>query len=322
MNRNLGLLLGVSAFAALGFGQQSPAPPSSPGPPPKEMVPPANKYPVVFLWPQGAPGSEGKTGEERFRIAGAPESANVDLLVVSSVHRPSLTVFLPRKEISTGAAIVVAPGGAFREIWITDEGYRVGEWLSQRGIAAFVLKYRLPREQGSTYTVEGDSVADMLRAIRTVKGRAVEWGIDPERVGIMGFSAGGILAGLAGARFNDPPREVVDDLDKLSARPAFEALIYGTPFSPPMALVSSIPKDLPPTFLLCGGDDPVSAKYPEVYRMLKDAGIQTELHIYAGIGHGFAIQGSTPSAVGSWPDRLRDWMFDRGFLRSTQIPKS
>jgi endo-1,4-beta-xylanase len=138
----------------------------------------------------------------------------------------------------------------------------------------------------------------------------------------MGFSAGGILAGLAGARFSGSPKQSVDDFDKLSARPAFQALIYGTPFSPPMSFISSIPKDVPPTFLLCGGDDPVSAKYPEVYRMLKDAGVQTELHIYTGIGHGFAIQGSTASSVASWPDRFRDWLFDRGFLRSSQIPKS
>jgi endo-1,4-beta-xylanase len=274
---------------------------------------------VVPLWPQGAPGSEGETGEERFRIAGAPESANVDLLVISNVHKPSLTLFLPRKEVSTGAAMVVAPGGAFREIWITDEGYRVGEWLSQRGIAAFILKYRLPREQGSTYTLEGDSLQDMLRAIRTVKSHATEWGVDPERVGVIGFSAGGGLAGLTGARFNDPPKGVGDDIDKLSARPAFQALIYGTPFAPPMAYASSVPKNMPPTFLLCGGDDPVSAKYPEVYRMLKDAGVPTELHIYAGIGHGFAIQGGTASAVASWPDRLRDWLFDRGFLQGSEV---
>jgi endo-1,4-beta-xylanase len=102
--------------------------------------------------------------------------------------------------------MVVAPGGAFREIWITDEGYRVGEWLSQRGIAAFILKDRLPREQGSTYTLEGDSLQDMLRAIRTVKSHATEWGVDRERVGVIGFSAGGGLAGLTGARFNDPPK--------------------------------------------------------------------------------------------------------------------
>jgi endo-1,4-beta-xylanase len=279
------------------------------------MVPLVSKHPVVYLWPNGAPGSENRANqEEKYRIAGSPQAANDDVLVISSVNRPSITIFLPPKKIATGAAIVVAPGGAFRELWITDEGYRVGEWLSARGIASFILKYRLPRNTPSTYTIEGDSLADVQRAIRTVKSRAAEWEIDPERVGVMGFSAGGMLAGLAGTRFDEPVKHPVDSIDQLSPRPAFQALIYGTPFLGPMALQTKVPQNMPPTFLLCGGDDPVSAKYPEVYRILKDAGVSVELHMYAGMGHGFAIQGSTPSAVASWPDRLRDWLFDNGFL--------
>ena len=243
---------------------------------------------VLALWPNGAPGSESKAKEEeKYRISGSPQAANDDVLIISSVHRPSITLFLPPKKIATGAAIVVAPGGAFRELWITDEGYRVGEWLSARGIAALVLKYRLPRERGSTYTMEGDSLADIQRAIRTVKSRAAEWDIDPERVGVMGFSAGGMLAGLAGTRFDEPVKHAVDGIDQVSAKPAFQALIYGTPFLGPLSVQTKIPKDTPPTFLLCGADDPVSAKYPEVFRMLKDAGVSVELHIYAGMGHGF-----------------------------------
>ena len=279
------------------------------------MVPLASKHPVGYLWPNGAPGSEGKTGvEEKYRIAGSPQAANDDVLVISSVNRPSITLFLSPKKIATEAAIVVAPGGAFKELWITDEGYRVGEWLSVRGIAAFILKYRLPKEQGSTYTIEGDSLADIQRAIRTVRSRASEWEVDPGRVGVMGFSAGGMLAGLAGARFNDPVIHPVDKIDEVNGKPAFQALIYGTPFLAPIVLQTKVAKDTPPTFLLCGGDDPVSAKYPEVFRLFKDAGVPAELHIYAGMGHGFAIQGSTPSAVASWPDRLREWLFDSGFL--------
>jgi endo-1,4-beta-xylanase len=304
---------------AISFAQLATLPPATLGPPPKEMVPLASKHPVLELWPNGVPGSENKAKEEeKYRIAGSAQAANDDVLIISSVHRPSITLFLPPKKIATGAAIVVAPGGAFRELWITDEGYRVGEWLSARGIAAFVLKYRLPREEGSTYTIEGDSLTDIQRAVRTVKSRAAEWDVDSERVGVMGFSAGGMLAGLAGTRFDKSVTHAVDSIDQLSARPAFQVLIYGTPFLGPLSIQTKIPKNTPPTFLLCGGDDPVSAKYPEVYRMLKDAGVSVELHIYTGMGHGFAIQGSTPAAVASWPDRLRDWLFDNGLL--TRVP--
>jgi endo-1,4-beta-xylanase len=271
------------------------------------MVPLPDQNPTVPLWSNGAPGSEGKTADEKYRMVG-------ELLVISGVNRPSITLYLPAKEKATGAGIIVAPGGSFREIWITHEGYRVADWLAQHGIAAFVLKYRLPGDEGSGYTLEGHSLPDIQRAIRLVRSRSAEWRVDPNRVGVMGFSAGGALAGLAGARYDDPVKFPVDDIDKLSAKPAFTALIYGTPFSPPMPYQVKIPKDMPPVFLAAGGNDSVSASYPEVYRTLKDAGVPAELHIYSDVVHGFGMQRSTPSAVASWPDRLRDWMFDRGLL--------
>jgi acetyl esterase/lipase len=304
----------MSSGGSIVVAQTQPAavPSMTPGPPPKGTVPKADKHPVVYLWANGAPGSPAKDEGEKYRLNGSPEAAADDILVISSVHRPSITLFLPPKKVATGAAMIVAPGGAFRELWITDEGYRVGEWLSQRGIAAFVLKYRLPSEQGSPYKID-HPLADIQRAIRLVRSRGSEWSVNPDRVGVMGFSAGGTLAGLAGTRFEDPITPA-DDIDRLSARPDFQALIYGTPFTQPMAYPATPTKKTPPTFMLAGADDPVSAKYPEVYRTLKDAGVQVELHIYAGTGHGFAIQGSTARAVASWPDRLWDWMFDQGLL--------
>ncbi len=304
-----------STGTAAAESAQTPA--VTPGPPPKEFAPDPAEHPTVVLWPEGAPGSEKNQGkEEAYRITKGSTSYADNLLIISQVHSPSLTVFLPPKKIATGAAIIVAPGGGFRELWITDEGYRVAAWLSQQGIAAFVLKYRLPEDAGSTYTMD-DALADMQRAIRTVKSRAAEWGVDPNRVGIMGFSAGSILSGIAGQRFDDQVTRPVDAIDQLSAKPAFEALIYGTPFTGlggRKPLVEGVRKDTPPTFLLGGGNDPVSAKYPEVYQMLKDAGVPAELHIYAGIGHGFGIQPGNSRSVSQWPDRLYDWLFDSGFL--------
>lgn len=147
--------------------------------------------PVVLLWPDGAPGSEGKTDPEK--VVSAPMMP----IQVTSVHKPSLTVYLPKKETAAGAAVIVIPGGGHRMLAMEHEGYAVGRWLSERGIAAFILKYRLAREEGSTYEVETHALADTQRAIRLVRQEAKEWDVDPARVGVLGFSAGGELAALA-----------------------------------------------------------------------------------------------------------------------------
>ena len=258
-------------------------------------------HPVVPLWPGVAPGSEGKTGEEKIRY-------HDDDQVVSSVHKPSLTVYLPASGTATGAAVIVAPGGSYRELWITHEGYRVGDWLSRHGIAAFILKYRLPREPGSTYTIEGTALVDMQRAIRTVRARAAEWGVDPSRIGVMGFSAGAHLAGLAAVSYADAKQLAGDEIDRQSAKPAFQALIY------PPKLDVTYSKETPEAFIACGGDDHISNFVPAMYEALKKAGVPVELHIYAGVGHGFGIRANNSPRVAGWIDRFRDWMADRGYL--------
>jgi len=158
---------------------------------------------AILLWPNGAPGyegkgSEGKASEEAVRLNEYGEH------IVSGIHHPSITPYLPlaTKDKSTGAAVIVAPGGGHRELWMDHEGYNVAKWLRDHGVAAFVLKYRLARESGSTYTVEGSALSDIKRAIRLVRSRASEWGLDPERIGVMGFSAGGELAALASSRYD------------------------------------------------------------------------------------------------------------------------
>jgi endo-1,4-beta-xylanase len=277
------------------------------GGPPASMLPSPVEHPTVPLWPKGAPGSDGKTAGEKYRI-------DADSLIVSGVNFPSITLYRPAKAKATGVGVIVVPGGGFSEIWITHEGYRVADWLNQHGIAAFVLKYRLQNDAGSGYTTEGHSLPDIQRAIRLVRSQAAEWGVDPNRVGVIGFSAGGALAGLAGSRYDDPVKSPVDDIDRLSAKPAFMALIYGTPFGGAMASQARIPNNMPPVFLAAGGDDRIAASYPDVYRRLKDAGVSVELHIYAGVGHGFGIRQTNPLAVAGWPDRLWEWLFDLGTL--------
>ena len=266
----------------------------------------AGEPPVVLLWPNGAPGSEGKVAEEAVRLSPTGER------VVSSVHQPSLTVYLPAKEAATGAAVVIAPGGGHRELWTDHEGHNVAKWLSSRGVAGFVLKYRLAREKDSTYTIEGNALADTQRALRIVRSRGAEWNVDPERIGVMGFSAGGELAALASVRNSMSNEGATDPIDRTSSKPAFQALIY-----PAIPRDMQLSKETPPAFLVCGENDRqnISQGLPELYLALKRAGASAELHVYAGVGHGFGMRETTKGAVSGWPSRFHEWLDSSGFLK-------
>lgn len=186
--------------------------------------------------------------------------------------------------------------------------------MASRGIAAFVLKYRLERELGSEYKTLEHSLADTQRALRTIRSRAAEWSIDPDRIGIIGFSAGGVLAGLAGTHFDQPVTHKADAIDDLDAKPAFLGLVYGSPFSPSSSWKTEIRKDMPPVFLIAGGADKIAEAYPEIYQRLRSEGVAAELHLYAGVGHGFGIQGRNSPAVAGWIDRFHEWLFTQGVL--------
>jgi len=195
---------------------------------------------------------------------------------------------------------------------IDHEGYDVAKWLSGHGVAAFVLKYRLAKEKGSTYTVEGDELNDIQRAIRVVRSRAAEWKIDPARVGVMGFSAGGELAVLASMRYDDGKAGATDAIDRESSKPAFQALLY-----PGLPKEIKLTKDTPPAFLLCGAEDRenISQGLPEYYLELRKAGVSAELHVYAGVGHGFGLRWSNRGPVSDWPTLFLGWLETKGFLK-------
>ena len=260
---------------------------------------------VIPVWPGDAPGSEGKVGEEKVRLSGEGEH------VVSGIHHPSLTVYLPPKNQATGAAIVICPGGGHRELWMDHEGYRVARWFAGHGVAAFILKYRLAAEEGSTYQVAIHSLADAQRAIRLVRSRAAEWGVDPARVGIIGFSAGGELAALAAMHALAAEPAATDPVARQDSRPAFQGLIY-----PGNAAAILPAAGAPPAFLLCGYDDDarISEELTRVYLRFRAAGVPAELHIYTGAGHGFGFRDTNFFPAGAWPERFHEWLADRGFL--------
>jgi acetyl esterase/lipase len=261
--------------------------------------------PVVPLWPNGAPGSEGKAAAESMRIA-APGGDHI----ISSVHNPSIAVYLPKAN-ATGVAVVIAPGGGHSELWMDHEGYNVAEWLSGHGVVGLVLKYRLAREKGSTYTVEGESLADTQRAIRVARSRAAEWGIDPERIGVMGFSAGGELAALAGQRYGEA-QTGSDEINRLSDKPAFQALIY-----PAIPKDMKFSKESPQAFLSCGADDRqnISQGLPELYLEMKRAGASAELHVYAKTGHGFGVRSTNHGPSAAWTTEFLAWLEATGMIR-------
>lgn len=257
------------------------------------------------LWPHGAPGSEARVNEPEKVDANGKGTNNV-----SNVHNPSITPYLPAKG-ATGIAVIIAPGGGHSKLCLGHEGGALAEWFRDHGVAAFVLKYRLAREPGSTYTIQDHAMADARRAIRTVRSRAAEWGIDPQKIGIMGFSAGGELAAFA-AMENDPGKADAEDvIERASSRPDFQALIY-----PGTSDLFSAKKGMPPVFIACGFDDrkDISEGMATLYLKYKAAGVKAELHIFSGVGHGFGYRPDRTNAAGKWPERFMDWMEESGFI--------
>ena len=260
----------------------------------------------IPLWPEGAPGSAGKTAQEVVVTSDSGE------LRVSGIHRPSLTPYLPDQGKATGLAILVIPGGGHRLLAITHEGYNVAEWLRDRGIAAFVLKHRLAREEGSTYKIEVESFADAQRAMRLIRSRAREWQVDPARVGAIGFSAGGELVSMVSTRFDAGNQASTDPVERHGSRPDFQGLIY-----PGRSADIQPIKDSPPAFLAAAYNDrqDIAEGLAEVYLRFKRAGVPAELHIYSTGGHGFGLRAANKRPAGQWIVRFEEWLADSGFLK-------
>jgi acetyl esterase/lipase len=259
---------------------------------------PKNLPPAIPLWPKGAPGSESRMAE--------PEA--IDGSNVCNVHNPTITPYVPDADKATGIAVIICPGGGHSKLCLGHEGYALAEWFRNRGIAAFVLKYRLAREKGSTYTVQDHAMADTRRAIRIVRSRASEWHVKPDRIGILGFSAGGELAAYAAMKSDPGNKEAADPIEQQSSRPDFQALIY-----PGSKGKFQVEAGMPPVFLAAGFNDrpDISEGLATLYLKYKAAKIPAELHLFANAGHGFGYRPDVkPSAAARWPERFTEWLAD------------
>jgi acetyl esterase/lipase len=252
---------------------------------------------VVDIWPANASGLS-KRNE--------PEIAKD--YWVRNVHNPSLTIYRPKHQ--NGAAVIVIPGGGHKLIVWTSEGVNVAQALNRYGLTVFVLKYRLAQDKGSTSTVD-DAANDVRRSIRWVRAHAQDYGIDPHRIGIMGFSAGGELVSLIAD--NRPARSspALDAIDGQSDRPDFQVLVFPGPQGVPANDIA----DAPPAFITAGTlDDCCATPAVQLYEQLRTAHRDAELHMYAGAGHAFNLDESKRISIIHWPDRLADWLADEGFL--------
>lgn len=266
--------------------------------------------PVVSVWPGVPPGSEDRSGAETVRVTEAGDH------VVANVHRPSITVYPPANAGAPAAGVLVIPGGGHRELWMDHEGYDVAQWLSDHGVAAFVLKYRLASQEGSTYTVEGDALADVHRALRLIRSRADESSVDPFRLGVMGFSAGGELAARASMVFDAGDPTAKDPVERQGTKPAFQALVY------PGRSHAIVPTpESPPAFLTWGtGDRPdIAEGMAVVYLLFKRSGVPVEMHAYSDAGHGFGVRQSNPGPSRQWIERFHEWLGGRGLLDAPRI---
>ncbi len=279
---------------------------------------------VVDLWPGKPPGDVGLKDAETTRIYQSPILGGPTKLV-TNVTRPMLTIYRPAKEKNTGTAMLICPGGGYHNLFWELEGEEVAAWLNSAGMTGIILKYRCPRRPGD---VKGEPplgpLLDAQRAVSLVRSRAKEWGIDPQRIGIVGFSAGGHLAVATATNFEKRRYERVDAVDDVSCRPDFAVGCYSGYFKAKdrdelsqTIHIPRIPADTPPILLAHASDDSISTPEHSVfmYLALKRAKVPAELHIYASGEHDFGVRqnGKPPS---SWTRVCIAWLKSRGLLKA------
>ena len=271
---------------------------------------------VLTLWPSGAPGGDTTKGPEDISTGKGGLTAGRPLVRVSNVSSPTLTLFSPKGK-STGAAVIVMPGGVYSFLAIDLEGTEVCDWLVSRGVTCVLLKYRVP--DSGPYPKSPAALQDAQRAVGMVRAHAEEWKIDPKRLGVLGFSAGGHLAAFLSTHFAERLYPAVDAADQLSCKPDFVVMVYpGYLVDPKNDFALSpdlmVTDQVPPTFLVQAENDPLHVENATAYYMaLKSVKVPVEMHLYAKGGHGYGLR-QTELPVTRWPDLVDVWMKTIGMV--------
>src|SRR5436190_8961462 len=280
---------------------------------------------VVELWPGKVPDENDNIGAEYVRMSPNSERKQVEVFeptrMVTNVTKPSITIHRPEKEKETGTAMLICPGGGYWNLYWQLEGEEVAAWLNSIGVTGIVLKYRVPRRPDEPRGEPARRpLQDAQRAVSLLRSRASEWNIDPQRIGMIGFSAGGHLAIATATSFDQRTYEPIDDIDKISCRPNFAIPVYSgylkAKDKDELAPGLRVPAETPPVFLVHGSDDIVSPPEHSVfmYLALKRAGVPAELHIYASTTHDFGVRASD-RPYSTWTDSCAKWLRDQGLLK-------
>jgi acetyl esterase/lipase len=279
---------------------------------------------VVDVWPGMAPEENGGIGEEMVRMSPKLDHKQVEVTeqtrLITNVTKPTLTIYRPPKDIDTGTAVLICPGGGYWDLYWQLEGEEVAAWLNSIGATGIILKYRVPRRPDEP---KGEParrpLQDAQRAVSLVRSKAEDWGINPQQIGIVGFSAGGHLAIATATSFEHRTYEPVDDVDKISCRPDFAIGVYSgylkAKDKDQIAPGLHIPAGTPPIFLAHGGADIISPPEHSVlmYLALKKAGVPAELHVYATAAHDFGVRPSE-NPCSTWTQACATWLRHQGFL--------
>ncbi len=252
---------------------------------------------IIPLWENGAPGFESRKDE--------PEVVNKGS--ITNVHNPSLTVFAPSKETSNGVGIIIAPGGGLRKLGMRGGGEEPAQFLADNGFTAFILKYRLSRQPGQPYKFEEHVLEDGQRAVRLVRHRAQEFHINPDKIGMLGFSAGGEVVSITCYKPGQGDPDAVDPIDREFAKPDFQMLVYPGPVGIP----SKLPSDTPPAFMVIAADDDHTSVLLNLMHHFRELHVNYESHIFTRGGHGFGMgDRSQRKSIQHWPERMLDWLHD------------